>query len=127
MKSLDWKIMDSQMKKWSPFFTEQLKIPHEKTNTIASIISSETINIPQKSREEIIAFLSVPVSLQHRLDELKAFQGWMDTANSIQRNPFVTRAQVIVQNYICFVYLGEACFKTLKKYLESGEHYKKML
>ena len=27
----------------------------------------------------------------------------------------MTRAQVITQNYVCFVYLGEACFKVLRK------------
>jgi hypothetical protein len=29
------------------------------------------------------------------------------------------RAQVITQNYICFVYLGEACFKALKKEVQA--------
>ncbi|MCM2358949.1 MAG: hypothetical protein NDI77_12425 [Geobacteraceae bacterium] len=41
----------------------------------------------------------------------------MDFANSIQGNPYVTRAQVITQNYICFVYLGDALFKHLKAVL----------
>ena len=49
----------------------------------------------------------------------------MDIAHNLPRNPCITRAQVIVQNYVCFVYLGEACFKNLKKYLEPGSVAKK--
>jgi hypothetical protein len=48
------------------------------------------------------------------MDELKAFQGFMVFANNIKNNPFITRAQVITMNYICFVYLGNGLFKRLK-------------
>ncbi|MHB8619647.1 MAG: hypothetical protein ACYDAG_08770 [Chloroflexota bacterium] len=37
----------------------------------------------------------------------------MDIARSLKKSPVVTRAQVIVQNYICFVYLKDACFEVL--------------
>ena len=39
----------------------------------------------------------------------------MDLASGIPVNAAMTRAKVIVQNYVCFVYLGEACFRALRK------------
>ena len=39
----------------------------------------------------------------------------MDLAGSIKGNPYMTQAQVLCQNYMCFVYLSEACFKVLAK------------
>jgi hypothetical protein len=40
----------------------------------------------------------------------------MDMAHKYtSANPGLTRAQVITQNYICFVYLGDACFKILRR------------
>jgi hypothetical protein len=40
-------------------------------------------------------------------------------------HPVVVRAQVVCQNYICFVYLGESCFNVLKKELPPGSAAKK--
>jgi len=48
----------------------------------------------------------------------------MDIAQDF-KNPYIKRAQVIVQNYVCFVYLGDACFKILKQYLKAGSVTKK--
>jgi hypothetical protein len=49
----------------------------------------------------------------------------MDAAQTVQMDPFVARAQVIVQNYICFVYLGDSCFTVLKKHSPEGSATKK--
>jgi hypothetical protein len=56
-----------------------------------------------------------PVELGARLEELQAFQGWMDIVRQSNAPPSTVRAQVIVQNYICFVYLPESCFRALSK------------
>lgn len=40
---------------------------------------------------------------------------FMDIVHSYESPPEFIRAQVITQNYICFVYLGDACFKSLVK------------
>jgi hypothetical protein len=45
------------------------------------------------------------------------FQGFMDHVVNTGGPPVVVRAQVVYQNYICFVYLGESCFNVLKKEL----------
>ena len=43
----------------------------------------------------------------------------METASRIRGNAPLVRAEVIVQNYICFVYLSEACFFALRKNAKS--------
>lgn len=125
MLTNNWHNLDSQMEQCRSYLVNKLKIPEEKTGKIASVIAAEIQKIPIEERKKIADDLFMHVSIDDRLDELKAFQGWMDIAHSFPRNPFITRAQVIAQNYICFVYLGEACFKSLKKYLEAGSVAKK--
>ncbi len=49
----------------------------------------------------------------------------MDLVRDSRPHPAVVRAQVITQNYICFVYLGDSCFTVLKKELPSGSTAKK--
>src|SRR5690606_10835480 len=56
-----------------------------------------------------------PVAPELRVQELIAFQGWMDLVGSITPAPVLTRAQVLTQNYICFAYLGDAVFMMLRK------------
>lgn len=113
-----------QMQEWDSFLINEVKIPKDKTHQISSLIAEEIARIPKESKKEIISSISNPIPMEDRLEELRAFQGWMDIAHN-HRSPYISRAQVIVQNYVCFVYLGEACFKILKKYLEPGSVAKK--
>src|ERR1700745_1960298 len=39
----------------------------------------------------------------------------MDTIHELPVSPYITRAQILTQNYICFVYLPESCFRVLSK------------
>ena len=112
-----WDFLDKQMQQWSSTLIGEVKLREDETSKVASLIATEIARIPIDSKEEIIKSISKPISIQDRLDELTAFQGWMDIAHT-SKNPYTTRAQVIVQNYVCFVYLGDACFKTLRRYLE---------
>ena len=61
------------------------------------------------------------ISLNDRIGELSAFQAFME----LDLPHELIRAKVIVQNYVCFVYLGEACFKALRKSLPNGSTAKK--
>lgn len=81
-------------------------------NKLGSTIENEVASLTNEKKKELIS--SDHVTPQNRIGELVAFQGWMDFANKIRDNPYITRAQVITQNYICFVYLGDALFKNLK-------------
>ena len=48
-----------------------------------------------------------------------------DIVGSNEVHPSVVRAQVVYQNYLCFVYLGESCFTVLKRIAPTGSVTKK--
>lgn len=117
------KNIDRQMEVWSEKLMTELKISKEDTSKLATIIASEVRWLPVEAKSEIKE--ATPVGIKHRYDELIAFQSWMDIGNNAASHPAVIRAQVITQNYICFVYLSESCFNVLRKHLPSGSSSKK--
>ncbi len=110
---MTWQHLDNQMARWAPRLTTEVRLPPESAAKIATTIAAEVRFLEQSVKDELRQ--ASPVPLGDRLGELQAFQGWMELAGSITGNPYVTRAQVLCQNYICFVYLSEACFKVLAK------------
>lgn len=54
-----------------------------------------------------------------------AFQIFMDIVHKSEKHPAIVRAQVIVQNYICFVYLTDSCFSVLRKHVSNESACKK--
>jgi hypothetical protein len=114
----DWAKLDDQMRVYSPFLRDDFKIIPPESNALASTIATEINALPS---DVLGHFLPCGmVEPLDRLDELVSFQSFMDLAHANPGHPGLTRAQVITQNYISFVYLGEACFKTLQKYAPSG-------
>jgi len=107
--------LDTQMLVWAQRTIRDLKLDLMQANRLGSTIESEILSLSLEKKRTLINLSHV--TPQDRIDELIAFQGWMDFAHRIHGNPYVTRAQVITQNYICFVYLGDALFKTLKTIL----------
>jgi len=111
--------LDSQMRRWSSCLRDDLGIDPAASNHLATTISDEVGQLPEEIKERIKTLSPVPLS--DRLDELSAFQSWMDFVHSISfPQPEVVRAQIIVQNYICFVYLKETWFEVLHDYLPKG-------
>ena len=90
--------------------------------TLASTIAAETAALPQDELRTLQA--QDRVGLQRRLEELKAFEGFMDLAAHVQSStgalPQLTRAQVVYQLYTVFVYLGDSCFTRLRKLAPQG-------
>lgn len=114
----DWTKLDGQMRVYSPFLRDELKINPPESNSLASTIAKEISSLPS---DVIGRFLSCEmVQSSDRLDELVGFQSFMDLVHVNSGHPGLTRAQVITQNYISFVYLGEACFKTMREYAPTG-------
>jgi hypothetical protein len=120
---MNWKHLDTQMQSFSTRLTSEVKLTPEMAARLATTISSDVRFLSLEQKAEIKA--ASPVPLADRLTELQAFQGWMDQACSIRNNPCVTRAQVLSQSYICFVYLPESCFRVLSKVCPSGSAAKK--
>jgi hypothetical protein len=120
---MNWQHLDTQMRAFSARLASEVKLTPEMAEKLATTIAADVRFLSPEQKAEIRA--ASPVPLQDRLAELQAFQGWMDQAHTVRNNPFVTRAQVLSQNYICFVYLPEACFRVLSKVCPSGSAAKK--
>ena len=110
---MNWKHLDAQMRAFATRLTSEVKLTPEMATKLATTIAADVRFLSSEQKAELRA--ASPVPLQDRLAELQAFQGWMDQAHTVRNHPFVTRAQVLSQNYICFVYLPEACFRVLAK------------
>lgn len=120
---MTWHYLDAQMARFSGRLIREVKLSRESADGLATAISAEVQNLTQEQKAEIQR--ESPVNYQARLDELIAFQAWMDLAQATPGNPAVTRAQVIAQNYICFVYLTESCFMKVARICHSGSVTKK--
>ena len=114
---------DTQMQFFSAQLTSEVKLTPEMAAKLATTIASDVRFLSLEQKAEIKA--ASPVPLVDRLAELEAFQGWMDQASTIRNNPYITRAQVLSQSYICFVYLPESCFRILAKVCPSNSAAKK--
>ncbi len=115
---MSWSHIDQQMCSFAPYLRDQFGITPPQSNHIASEIANEIRGLPKDTLDSIAA--ADPVGAQARLEELRGFQMFMDFVHAVESHPAVIRAQVITQNYICFVYLGDACFKALRKAAPSG-------
>jgi len=121
--SLEWSKLDAQMRRYSPRLRDDLCIDGVASNHLATTIAQECTALAAEAIDEIRK--QDLVGLPRRLEELNAFQGFMDHVSASPSNPALVRAQVITQNYICFVYLGESCFKALQKHTPSGSTTRK--
>jgi hypothetical protein len=112
------KYLDKQLAAFKTQLEEQIGLTAEESTKVSTLVAADVRFLPPTVKAEIVAASPVPLGL--RLDELVAFQKWSELASSIKGNPAVTRAQVIVQNYICFVYLKDACFEVLARRAPNG-------
>jgi hypothetical protein len=85
----------------------------DEASKVATLVASDIRFLSPDAKAEIKA--ASPVQISARIDELLVFQAWMDLAHSLPKHPTIVRAQVIVQNYICFIYLKDACFEVISK------------
>jgi hypothetical protein len=115
---MSYEHLDRQLKAFSDRLTEEVRLQASETGKVATLIAAEVRFLEPGARAEVHA--AGPVPLRDRLDELQTFQAWVDRASSVRGNTAVTRAQVITQDYVCFVYLGEACFRALRKTSKPG-------
>jgi hypothetical protein len=116
--------IDEQMQQWSTRLRDDLRIGPPESNQLFTTITKEVAALPDDAKQRVREASQIP--LKTRIEELVAFQGWMDFVHSMtEPHSVIVRAQVVYQNYTCFVYLGESCFNVLKKELPSGSSAKK--
>ena len=114
---MNYERLDIQMENFSTALATDVCVDSKYTSTLATSLAAEIHLLGPDDRARVAN--ASPVSIAARLDELRAFQAWMELATN-ESNAATVRAQVIVQNYVCFVYLGEACFRELRKVSRAG-------
>jgi hypothetical protein len=115
---MNYQILDNQMRMFSEKLKIEVGLRDDEIGKVATTVAAEVRFLNHSAKETVLA--ASPVLLANRLEELISFQAWMDLSSKIVANPAISRAQVIVQNYICFVYLSEACFRALRKVAPPG-------
>lgn len=119
----EWEHLDRQLQRFSPSLREHLNIRAPDSNSVATRIAADLVQLQAEQLSSILG--DDPIQATARRDELLAYQAFTDRVHAGTPDPPTTRALVLVQNYICFVYLGDALFKRLKKELPSGSVTKK--
>src|SRR5262249_19153768 len=99
------------MRQYSPMLRDELGLTPPTSNELASTIAAEVRLLPLEALRTIRA--EDLIGLQRRLDELVAFEHFMDFATQVLESsgpcPPLSRAQVAYQLYTVFVYLWDAC------------------
>lgn len=103
--------LDRQLAEFAPVLETDVRLSKEEACKVATLVAAEVRFLPPEVKREVLG--ASPVPLNARYEELIAFQAWSDLATSARQHPTVVRAQVVVQNYICFVYLKDALFEVL--------------
>ena len=112
------KHLDQQLAKFRDRLCGEVGLEPEDSGKVATMVAADIRFLPPEAKKKISA--ASPVPLSARLEELVAFQTWSDFATSVPNNPAITRASVVVQNYICFVYLKDACFEVVARSAAAG-------
>jgi hypothetical protein len=98
---MSYEVLDRRLKRYSARLVEAVGLDSHEASRLATLVAAEIRFLEPSARTQIVA--ASPVPLRDRLDELRAFQSWMDLVSRIRGNPEVSRAQLVVQNYVCFV------------------------
>lgn len=109
--------LDAQLREWTTRLNEDVKIPIDQCQRVATLIQEEVKALEDKDRAKVLN--ASPVPLDARVQELQAFQSWTEAVHDVSGSPPVVRAHVITQNYVCFVYLKDACFEALRRVMPS--------
>ena len=110
--------LDAQLKTFKDELVELVGLTSDEATKVATLCAADVRFLASDVKDEIRTASLVPI--QARFDELTAFQAWSEIAGSSAPHPAVVRAQVVVQNYMCFVYLKDACFTVLAAHAASN-------
>lgn len=95
-----------------------LDLPLSAQGRIASAVFAEVAALGEEMHNRLRVELAIPPEIY--LEEMTAFQGWMDLANANQKNPFIVRAQVVTQLYFSFVWLRDSLLAPLSQAIVDG-------
>jgi len=115
---------DKQLAKYKNELISLVKIPEEYCDNLASQIQKEVQNNIVELKNAMV--IASPIEIQNRLDELVSFQSMMDIFNQMKPKPQIVRTQIIVQNYVSFVYLKDTLFEVVRKNSQPNTVLKKV-
>jgi hypothetical protein len=109
---------DITMRSWGPRLRDDLCITEAASLALATSIFNEVRGLREKLSQEP---LSGVVSLAHRLNEVALFMNYLaDRQAGGNVSVLEQHSHVVLSSYICFVYLGDACFTRLRKIAPNG-------
>jgi hypothetical protein len=103
--------LDARLARFSTKLRNDLTITPPHSNAVASAIRSELTRVDPKLLPALTG--ESPLGLTDRLNELRRLFNWLELAQGADDS----YGQFISLNYVCFVYLGDTCFKTLRREL----------
>lgn len=110
--------LDNQIEQFASYLTSEVGIDKNQIKTVATEITNEIATLSTEQLQKIQLDSLIP--LESRRAELEGFQRMMDFIRTNKINDAgVIRAQVITQNYICFVYLKDSYFRTFQNLMPS--------
>ncbi len=113
-------VLDRAMAPYAVDLQAELGLASAQAARFATTLVRELQALPNHSRIPVAEQLNQPVPIRDRLLELSAFEQVMSNTPSISMIPALVRAQVITQNYICFVYLRDSLFLVLRPITPDG-------
>lgn len=76
---------------------------------LATTVHNEVVALGETVHNQIRISLLIPP--ERYVEELTAFQAWMDVARANAANPAIIRAQVMTELYVAFVWLRDSLMK----------------
>jgi len=111
--------------------TEAPELSDRVWRCLATTIHEEIASLDETVANQLR--LSVLIPPERYVEELTAFQAWMDMAHANADNPVIVRAQVMTELYVAFVWLRDSlmkptaavvsdqtAFATVEQFLSSG-------
>ena len=105
--------LDRQLAAFKDRLVKDVGLTPDEAGKVVTLCAADARFLSKEAKAQVISASEVPISA--RYEELLAFQAWNDILHKSTLSAPVVRAQVIVQNYVCFVYLKDACFEVLAK------------
>lgn len=115
--------IDSQVANYKDYLINNVRLSESQSIQVGTLVEKELENLSKTVIEQLVADNPVPIQARH--DELFRFQLMMDFINeslASEKNlsPGLIGAQIVVQNYISFVYMQDNLFKILNKSIDSS-------
>ncbi len=109
--------LDGQMKS-AGAANEAPNLSEAECSLIATSIHNEIVGLGETTIRQLRS--DVLISPERYVEELKAFQEWMELAHANRTIPAIVRAQVMTELYVAFVWLRDSLMSPIAAVLPEG-------